>query len=158
MKAILTLIIISTILVPNTVTCGFGQSAPQPMWVSSVLIDPDCSLGLTICGTDGTGCTSMAVTVPVTGPYALCAWIECNPSDPDCGGCYACAHLMNGNVDVFGSGVQTLCTSPCDGRVGPVQLVAGVQYKLIVCKRPCNNLNCEACSAGCVAKAQVRGA
>jgi hypothetical protein len=148
---------------------GRGQAAPQPMYASGVAMDASCAWDSNDqnCTTGASaGCSMVTVIVQSTGHYYLHTWVDCAPGDPHCGGCYACAHLVRASDGVtFISPCHTQlncdqqsssCEATCPGSPGAT-LVAGVEYKLWVCKRPCSASDCRGCNTDCAAKAQITG-
>jgi hypothetical protein len=158
MKPMLCFAALGIVLVLGLITTAFGQSSPQPLWKTQVLIETDCNSSLTNCSASENPSESMEVTVPSIGQYILETWISCSdPQSNPCGGCYACAHLIreSDNHDMFGA-VHTTCETPCDISSLPISLQNGVTYKLHVSKKPCENHDCANCSSSCQANAVIR--
>lgn len=112
--------------------------------------DAACSGDFDDCGSSTTGCVSTTIfQVPCNGNYSLGAknvnCITCN-----CNACVLLEKVASGSI--IGSTRSYCDNDQCIGTVS-VSLEAGYDYRLWVCKRPCDEENtCEDCDTDCVAK------
>jgi hypothetical protein len=158
MKAFICFLPVGIVLLLGSITVGVGQNPPQPLYSSPVVTDPSCFYDATNCGMSFANCDSGDVYVFDAASYSLHVWITCVPGDTvNCGGCYACAHLIRtlDGHDMFGP-VHTAC-GHCDVTSPPDSLLPGVKYKLYVCKKPCNSTTCATCNVDCAAHGQIHG-
>jgi len=157
MKIFLCFLALGTILIVGSVSVIEGQVPLQPSWQSQAVTDQSCYYDGTNCGLGTTNCAAETFTVDTSGTYYLHAWMQCFPNDPNnCGGCYACAHLVRlpTGDDMYPGGLHT---SPgnCDLTSPGITLQAGAVYRLSVCKKPYGSSDCSVCDVECRANAQV---
>ncbi len=166
MKAFIGFLLISLGLILGSTTISVGQNPPQPLWYSGVAEDNTCywdQSDQNCSVADFVGCNTITITPPTTGTYYLNVWIECSPSHPNCGGCYAEAYLVrvsDGAPVITPCCTDQNCSASCSGKkICPpspgATLEAGMSYKLYVCKKPCGASVCTWCSTDCVAKAEI---
>jgi len=110
--------------------------------------DATCSGTYADCQTNLAGCgSSNTFTVPCTGSYDFGAKIVCSGAC-NCSACVIVA--VNATTYIVGQ-TESGCPVQSCNNLTSISLVAGVTYRLYVCKRPCDGdeINCNNCPGDC---------
>ena len=151
MKAILCLLVITTVLILFSITFAQAQNPPPPRWISPVVTADSCEQ-IELCSPPDHGCvTSLNFFAPQTGDYVLHVVLDCG-SGKSCDPCAGCAWVKHDGT--LQCDAQASCDSCLSVRSCP--LTGGTAYTITVCLRLCrDHTDCADCS--CVAKAWLSG-
>lgn len=118
-------------------------------------VDYDCSGTFEECGTSTAGCSQSTIfQVACSGNYTLIAKIEGCTNACNCNSCVLIEKVDSGTILRW---LDSGCSGQhCSASV-QVELAAGYDYRLYVCKRPCDEgLDCDDCDQQCKARGLIK--
>lgn len=110
--------------------------------------DPTCYGSWENCTTASGECASSAFTAACNGTYSLSAQVVCASGCHDCEACVIIDKVPSGTILAT---CRTICTNQDCNETCSVFLEAGVNYRMWVCKSPCDDTNCQECPSRCSA-------